>query len=367
METKIIQIDNRNYGIDLLRIVCMLMVPVLHILKVFLPDLPVLSIKYDQAYLLESIAFCAVNCFALISGFVGYGSKFRYSSIMRLLMQVLFYTVPITITFLVFRPEMVGYQGLLRAWFPFAYPVYWYYTAYFCMSFFIPLLNFLVDRLEKRQLQGFLLAALLIFCLIPTTFQSDIGTTAGGYSALWLGILYLFGAYIKKYGLLEKQPQRILFLGFGSLTLLNWGFKLTMEAITGLILGEPLQKSYLLSYTSPTVVLPAVLLLLLFSRMQPGKVWISIAKFFAPAAFGAYLLHENPYIRTAVVEPVSRWIGELPSPLMLFGILFFAVTLWFAGSMLDKLRIMLFDMFRVKKLCQKVEDWVFSKLGKIHF
>ncbi len=365
METQIIQTDNRNYGIDLLRILCMVMVPVLHILKTFLGELPVLSIQYDQAYLLEAIVFSAVNCFALISGFVGYGRKFCYSSILRLLLQVLFYTVPTAIVFLMFRPHMVGVRGILQSWFPFAYPVYWYYTAYFCMSFFIPALNFLVDRMEKKALQGVLLAAFFVFSLLPTLFRSDIGNTASGYSALWLGLLYIFGAYIKKYGLLQKQSQGKLLLGFGVLTLANWAVKLTMEAITGLILDEPLQDGYLLSNTSPTVVLSAVALLLLFSRMQPGKFWVGFAKYFAPAAFGAYLFYENQYIRAVLVVPVSRWLSALPGPLMLIGVLSFAVLLWLGGSMLDKLRIMLFDMFRVKKLCQKVEQWVFSLLDKI--
>ena len=70
----------RNYGIDLLRIVSMLMVVVLHVLGqggVLKTSTP-LSIGYSVAWILEIAAYCAVNCYALISGYVGVNSKFKY-------------------------------------------------------------------------------------------------------------------------------------------------------------------------------------------------------------------------------------------------------------------------------------------------
>ncbi|MDE6723424.1 MAG: hypothetical protein K2J55_04430, partial [Eubacterium sp.] len=64
--------SKRNYGIDLLRIVCMIMVPVLHVLGHggLLEGAEILSVKYEFVWFLEAAAFCAVNCYALISGYV---------------------------------------------------------------------------------------------------------------------------------------------------------------------------------------------------------------------------------------------------------------------------------------------------------
>ena len=62
----------RNYGIDLLRMILMLMVVILHVLGHggVLDATTPLSAKYCVSWLIESFAYCAVNCYALISGYV---------------------------------------------------------------------------------------------------------------------------------------------------------------------------------------------------------------------------------------------------------------------------------------------------------
>ena len=83
----------RNYGIDLLRMVSMILVAVLHVLG----QGGVISEAgkhtpfnaYKVAWFLEIAAFCAVNCYAAISGYVGIKSKFKYSNIIYLWLQVI--------------------------------------------------------------------------------------------------------------------------------------------------------------------------------------------------------------------------------------------------------------------------------------
>ena len=62
----------RNYGIDLLRIVSMIMIPVLHILGqgAILDRSSALSGSYKAAWLLEIVCYCAVNVYGIISGYV---------------------------------------------------------------------------------------------------------------------------------------------------------------------------------------------------------------------------------------------------------------------------------------------------------
>ena len=85
------KIDTRNYGIDLLRIVSMIMILVLHIC-----DIGGMLTFTDRdandtvGYFFYAMSFCAVNCFALISGYVGYKSKHKYANIIYLTLQVIF-------------------------------------------------------------------------------------------------------------------------------------------------------------------------------------------------------------------------------------------------------------------------------------
>lgn len=63
---------SRNYGIDLLRIVSMFMICILHVIGVWGGEASAtLSLNYNIAWLIECACDCAVNAFALISGYVG--------------------------------------------------------------------------------------------------------------------------------------------------------------------------------------------------------------------------------------------------------------------------------------------------------
>ncbi len=115
-ENKIIQ---RNYGIDALRMLSMFMVVVLHILLLsgLLTNEQLFSTQYEIAWLLEICVYCAVNCYALISGYVGVDSKFRFSNIIVLWLRVVFYTFIITMVFFVFIPNSVTKLSFIKALF----------------------------------------------------------------------------------------------------------------------------------------------------------------------------------------------------------------------------------------------------------
>lgn len=105
--------ERRNYGIDLLRMLAMWMVIILHILNKggVLSAAAPLSAGYEAAKLLEAGAYCAVNCYGLISGYVGVQHRFQYSGAIALWLRVTFYTVSITAVFAAFLPGSVDGDG----------------------------------------------------------------------------------------------------------------------------------------------------------------------------------------------------------------------------------------------------------------
>lgn len=101
-----IQSQSRDYGIDLLRIVSMFLVCMLHVLGAGgVLENTTTSVNFQLAWFLETLAICAVNCYALISGYVGLNSKHKYSGIVNLWLQVVFYCVLITAVFSHLQPE----------------------------------------------------------------------------------------------------------------------------------------------------------------------------------------------------------------------------------------------------------------------
>ena len=128
--------NKRNYGIDLLRVVSMMMVCILHVLNhggvleacVATGN----TAKIAITSLFKAMAMCAVNCYAMISGYVGCESRHKLSNIIYLTLQVTFYSVIITGIFFVcnrggsgkfqsaswtlpkrFSPEFTGSTGIL--------------------------------------------------------------------------------------------------------------------------------------------------------------------------------------------------------------------------------------------------------------
>ena len=100
----------RNYGIDLLRMFAMFLIAMLHVLGQggVLNATVNSGTKNEAAWFLEICAYCAVNCYAIISGYVGISSKFKYTNIIMLWLQVAFYTLSITAVFSVLKPGTIG-------------------------------------------------------------------------------------------------------------------------------------------------------------------------------------------------------------------------------------------------------------------
>ena len=105
--------SERNHGIELLRIFAMLLAAVLHILKkggVITASEGNLA-AYSTVWLLEAAAYCAVNCYALISGYVGYSDRpkpRRLARCIELWLQVVFYSVIITTVYCIAGVGSVG-------------------------------------------------------------------------------------------------------------------------------------------------------------------------------------------------------------------------------------------------------------------
>ena len=156
---------DRNYGVDALRMFAMFMVVILHILTQggILNASERFTSQYEVGWLLQTAAFCAVDVYALISGFVSCYTKYRYRNIIELWLQILFYTVLITILFRIFVPSTVTAMEWFKAFFPVMFNQYWYFSSYVALFLFIPLLDIILEKMEKRQLHFCILIIILFF------------------------------------------------------------------------------------------------------------------------------------------------------------------------------------------------------------
>lgn len=353
----------RNYGIDLLRIISMFMVVILHVLG----NGGVLENaqgggQYAVACFMEAAAYCAVDCYALISGFVCYSEKnkrYKYTRYIELWMQVAFYSVLIFLLFNIFCLGVIEKKGLIRSFFPVTFNQYWYFTAYTGVFLVMPLLNRIVKYLLDKEIINMLFIGLFVFTLYIASAGSigcDPFRLGYGYSFLWIAILYIVGAYVRKYNLYECFKKKSILLTIVLLLLLAWGSKLGIGKVGMYLLGRKYADSILISYTSPTILGIAILLLFYFAQIN---LQISIKRsvsFIAPAAFGVYLIHTHPLIFNYILKGRFKQVEEMPLWLIPFVVLGIALVIFVVCIFIDKLRGFLFRLIKLNQLAVYIEN-----------
>lgn len=356
----------RNWGVDLLRVVSMVMVAILHVLRQggVLRSVAPLSISYEAAWALEIAAYCAVDCFALVSGYVGYGGRHRCSGIVSLVLQAVFYTAGWTIAFLVFRPSAVSVGTVVKAFLPFV-DSYWYLRSYLCLFFVMPFLDALVRSIGDREVRGLAFTLASVFSVLPTVLgllfadpvfgetNYDIASTSGGFSAAWLCVLYLLGACMRRMGGLRMRKSRCV-AAYAGCVALTWLWKLMIEQLAAQVGIADVAAGRLISYTSPTILGCAVALLALFSQLDLGRRATAFARFFAPLAFGAYLFHTEPLVWYELLKDAFVPLVSLSAPLLVVAVLAASLLIWLVGSLVDWVRVRLFGLLHVGDLCDRV-------------
>ncbi|CAM1665280.1 hypothetical protein SMIE22_09340 [Streptococcus mitis] len=192
----------RYIGIECCRIIAMLMICNLHVLgmggvldKVGNQK----DIYYFLANILEAFSYPAVNIFILISDYVGLYSQFSYKKMSKFWLQIIFYTISITLTFAVFSKLSVTPTEWFYALTPISNGQYWYMSCYFGLMLIAPLLNQAILTMKKELLIPIITGGFIYFSIIPTIFKQDSLGIWRGYSVLWMILLYIVGAIIRKF------------------------------------------------------------------------------------------------------------------------------------------------------------------------
>ena len=343
-------VTQRNAGIDLLRVVAVFYVIVLHIIRQggLLNAVTEGSYQYLVCVALSSVSLCAVNIFGLISGYVGYTGEERpikFKNYLNLWLEVAFYNILLTLLTLWLRPEVMGQNDLVWMFLPVLGGSYWYFTAYTGLFLFIPLLNTAVSHSSNKALLQLLACIVFIFCPLETLFSSFL--THSGYSFVWLTILYLIGAILKKTNLGSRLHPLAAAAGIAVLAfcvfLLSKRWRYIEIGVFGFdsVLFE--------FYVLPFHLLSAILYVILFSKLKIGPIAGKLIAFAAPGAFSAYIINCQKHVWNGYMQDhFTSWAGGSPvgiaARVLLTAAIFVSVSL-----VVDYFRRLLFRVFRKKK------------------
>lgn len=349
----------RNYGVDLLRIIAMLFVIILHITGIggICAGSELLSGNFLTAQLLRIATTCSVNCYALISGYVAWNRSPKLSGLLNLWAKVVCFCVGIIVAARFLAPELVGWADLKKALMPATSGIYWYFSAYAVMFFFSPVLNHGIRHISRREavlaLAGI---AAAVFCL-PVTSIGSVFALGGGYSALWLMILYLAGGLMERFEVADKLSTR-QWAGLYLLAVLANFVPRMLLLVFRPGFWTPENQNLLVQYLSPSVILAAAALLGLFSRLRLSETAVRIVAKLSPHAFGVYLLHTHPLVFQRAIAGRFAGLGTAVLPKMLCVLILAVAVIYAAGTAADWALTGLLKLLKIDRLLKKADRFL---------
>ena len=364
----VLKTTQRDYGIDLLRIISMLMVPIVHVIGQggILGTAVPFSIQYESAWMLMSFVLVAVNCFILITGYVYYGKETKYYRLATLWIEVLFYSILILLLFYFMFPTEFGFEDVWKNIIPTFYTKgqfsrYWFFTAYVGMFLISPFVNIALKYFDKKQDLAAFLSLFIIFSLLPTILNQDMAFNLNeGYSVLWFVVLYYTGGLLHKYEIFKKLKSNKWLLIYIVCSLISWSIRYISESLGLIETGFGLYSFN--CYLSPLYFIGGIALFCVFKNIKITKSFsISMIKFFAPVCFGVYLIHDNMIVDKYVLAKKFAFLANMDPISMIIGIILVGVGIFVACSLIYWIRELLFRKLKVKSRLANLEENIYLK------
>lgn len=342
--------QQRNLGIELLRIICMLCVIMQHIIGHgwVIQSLHPGTWKYDLVVALRSVCLCGISCFALVSGYVGVCARYRYSSIVLQWTKVWLYAIFFTGLICVLIPGSVSRSDWMTALFPALSRMYWYFTAYLACAVIAPIIRMAVRRMTLKQGTVCILTLIFLFSLLGNSFGRDVFYADRGQGTLWLVVLYAIGAYFGWFQPHTHISKAILWSFAMLATLVMAGLQPVAARMGIASLSMDPQNN------SIQTLMLAISMLLLFSRMdiRYGKTLIS---WLGGASFSVYVIHDHPLVRRYTISSYSYLLTLLGNVQILIGIVLTSMAVYLICALIDSLRERLYVRLRVRQRLQALE------------
>ena len=319
-----------------------------------------------EIYILHSLTGWHINGFILISGIVGYKTN-KYSNLLYLWLTVLFYSVGIPKYFIYFKKGFNRNIVLYKEYFPIIFSRYWFFTYYFAMYLYLPVINKGIEYLTKYELRLVVMSTIGIFILWKDykNPREDIFHLNQGGSVVWFFILYITGTFIGKYNTIYKGLKKCIYC-FLCLLIFSFAsyiyFKLMKNEFFILIgnkrIDFPIQFKGMLTknYNSLLTIVQSISASLFFLQIHYNKYFAKVICFFGPLVFGVYLIHDNEIVRGNIIRSIyDNKPTNLNSNIALRLMLGIPLKIFIFCIIIDYFRHLLFTLLRLKKIFMFLE------------
>lgn len=326
----------RNYSIDLLRIIAMIMVVILHfnLFGGFRTSegstLYTLLIKFT-----DHISVVAVNVFIIISSWFLRDKAVNTYKLIDLLITILFWTIVSSLLAYALGVSISVKDIAIAV--PVIGKFYEFLAGYIVLYLAAPFLNKMLDVISDREHILITTGACLLFSVLVPIESSNYLYIHSGYHFVWFFCLYLMTSFVKKCKW-EKFRYSYIIIYF----LFSLGATIS-DLFNIPIIGD-------MSYNNIIVTISSFSIFLFFAntRLENG-IEVKLISFFAPLSFAVFLIHANLLLeRWYPTLNISEYVAGRWN--MYLALLFIIVIpVYLCCSILEYIRLKLFLFMKLDK------------------
>lgn len=346
----------RKSNIELIRIIAMVMIVMSHYVQQSVGQITgEVSLVYSVlSRFLGSFGQIGVSLFFMITGYFMINSNIKLKSIVKIIINTLFYSWVIAACFIIFFPHQITFVKIYHSLLPICTGQYWFITTYIIIYLLSPLINLIINTLEKEKLDIYLLVFFILWFVIPPLGYK---MHFAGDNALICIYVYCIGAYIKKYGLpfFNNRKKRIFVYLISSAFVIVW-----LTICYFLHFNDRLWWHHLSFLNSAFVLLPAISVFYYFKNIN--LEYNRFINFFASSALSVYLITENIWMRKILWINLFHSCDSVSCAYLVCNITFAVITSYIFCILIDKLKDFLF----INKLYDYViNNELFIKINKL--
>lgn len=206
-----IKCENRNYGLDMIRLISMIMLATFHFINYYASSYVDPNSVGNKAYVIQNLGWgggrMICNLFLFISAWFLTDKKFKIERLLKVWFTVFVYSLIVGILFYIRIKDKVF---LIRHLFPISTNLVWYATIYMGIIMISPMLNKLLDENNREVTMKVVVAFFIILSVVPTfcpkyaRFSSVI---------TWYALAYLIIGLMKAYRIkINKIKALCIFL-----------------------------------------------------------------------------------------------------------------------------------------------------------
>lgn len=286
----------RQSNFELLRIIAILLITFHHIAF----NTGILKMNGSNRVIADFLVIggkFGVNIFVLISSYFLCKKNIKFSKIIQLVFQVLFYSLLLYFLALFLFQEEFHLKAAITFFFPIIFKKWWFVTAIIALYVIHPFLNLLIKNLSEKKYLLFLAISTLFLSIIPTFLNQEIYYS----DFLWFVYLYFIGAYLRIYG--EERFSYINRNVFWLFSLFNYFVIFLSIEVFG-VLGQDFAffragHYHFISQTSFFLLLSSISLFYYFKTISLSSSFINQV---SKLTFGVYLIQSHPLFNKGIYQ-----------------------------------------------------------------